>query len=344
MKKEKYTLRNLFLPRLRGRPIREVIAVLMINPIVWLIEGSVWFLFGLLAVLNAKMLAPHLAIWILLVATLAVIVFPIMYLLVIWLIDIFEREPLRFIIALFMWGVASTLGSLIFNELLGAILGILGGEIIGEIGTTVLVAPMVEEFMKGFGLILIAGHHEMDDTMDGIVYGFSVGIGFAAVENFLYFSSYFQEEQTTALSFISFVMYRSVICMIGHGCFTATTGLIMGFMKGRGRWSKFSQFFGFIGMLGAMTLHGIFNTVAILQGVAQSIVLQGIDVPVPVFHGPLLLLVGIIYLIIIGFALWESYARVKRERIFEEERLRIKKMEQDKPPGQGGQPADGYKF
>ena len=319
-KKEKYTLRNLFLPRLRGRPIREIIAIIMLNPIVWLIEAGAWFFFGFIGVLQAKEVAPDAAIGVILVATIAVVVFPLIYLLVIWLMDFFEREPLRFIFALFMWGVASTVGSYIFNTVLGTFVTLIFGNVIGNIGTGVMIAPIVEETMKGLGLILIAGHHEMDDTMDGIVYGFAVGIGFAAVENFIYFSVAFQEGHSTAMSFLSFVLYRSVICMIGHGCFTATTGLVMGYMKGRGRLSKYSQFFGFIGLLGAMTLHGIFNFMAIVQGAVQYTVFEGIDYPVPLFHGPLILLMGAIYFVIIILALWESYARVKREKAYQTHR------------------------
>jgi len=322
--KEKYTIRTLFLPRLRGRPIREIFAIIMLNPLVWLLEGCAWFMFGFLGVVQAKIVAPHAAIGVIAVTTVAVVVFPLMYLLVIWLMDFFEREPLRFIFSLFMWGVASTVGSFIFNTILGTFLAIFLGPEIGGMGTSVMIAPIVEECMKGLGLILIAGHHEMDDTMDGIVYGFSVGIGFAAVENFLYFSIAFQEGHSTSLEFLSFVLYRSVICMIGHGCFTATTGMIMGFIKGRGRLSKYAQLFGFVGLLGAMTLHGTFNLLAIIQGAVQYTFLEGVKYPVPLFHGPLILLMGAVYFIIIIFALWESYSRVKREREFEVERKKLK--------------------
>ena len=248
MEKERYTLKNLFLPRLRGRPWREIPAMLMLNPIVWLCEIIVWLIFAVGSSYQASVLAPHLDFVIIIVATVATIIFPVIYLFFMWILDIFEREPLRFIISLFLWGVASAGGAFIVNTTLGLILVVIGSIIGGEtggnlaavVGTSVFIAPVVEECIKGLGVIIMAGHHELDDTYDGILFGFSAGIGFAAVENLFYFTAAFKEGQTTGLEFLGFVLYRSIICMIGHGCFTATTGILMGFLKGRGRLAKFA--------------------------------------------------------------------------------------------------------
>ncbi len=336
MEKERYTLKNLFLPRLRGRPWREIPAMLMLNPIVWLCELTVWIIFAVGSAYQASVLAPHMDFVIILVATVATIVFPVIYLLFMWLLDIFEREPLRFIISLFLWGVASAGGAFIVNTCLGLILVVIGSLIGGEtggqlaavVGTSVFIAPVVEECLKGLGVIIMAGHHEMDDTYDGILFGFSAGIGFAAVENLFYFSAAFKEGQTTALEFLGFVLYRSIICMIGHGCFTATTGILMGFLKGRGRLAKFAQFGGLIGLFGAMLLHGIFNAAAIGQEITQAVVFGKLTYPLPMFHGPLIFLMAFIYFIIIIFALIESRARIIREDAYEKERQRQKQLEQ----------------
>lgn len=101
---------------------------------------------------------------IIIVATIATIIFPVIYLLFMWILDLFEREPLRFIISLFLWGVASAGGAFIVNTLLGLILVLLGGLIGGEtgarlaavVGTGVFIAPVVEESIKGLGVIIMA--------------------------------------------------------------------------------------------------------------------------------------------------------------------------------------------
>jgi len=328
MEKEVYNLKTLFFPRLAGRPFREKLAILMLNPLTWLLEASLGLVFMVLCVLQAKATAPHFAFWIILATSVAVTVFPFIYIFFMWLIDIFEREPFRFIISLFMWGIASTTLAFIVNSSLDYVLfyvfTLFTGEETAKIAdlfaVTVIVAPIAEECIKGFGLIIIAGHHELDDTYDGILYGFAVGVGFAAAENFLYFTRAFEEGQTSVAAFLSHVIYRSIICMLGHGCFTATTGMVIGFFKGRGKFSKYAQFLGFFGLIGAIVLHSIFNFTAIGQGLYQQMYFKGLQYPVPLFHGPLIFFMTFIYFIIIIFALIESWARVRRENNYEKER------------------------
>jgi RsiW-degrading membrane proteinase PrsW (M82 family) len=328
MEKEVYNLKTLFFPRLTGRPFREKLAILMLNPLTWLLEASLGLVFMVLCVMQAKATAPHFALWILLATSVAVTVFPFIYIFFMWLIDIFEREPFRFIISLFMWGIASTSIAFIVNTFFDYIILIVFTLITGEetariadiFAVTVVVAPIAEECIKGFGLIIIAGHHELDDTYDGILYGFAVGVGFAAAENLLYFTRAFEEGQTSVTAFLSHVIYRSIICMLGHGCFTATTGMVIGFFKGRGKFSKYAQLWGIVGLIGAIILHSIFNFSAIGQGICQQMYFEGLQYPVPLFHGPLILVMTFIYFIIIILALIESWARVRRENAYEKER------------------------
>ncbi len=48
----------------------------------------------------------------------------------------------------------------------------------------VLVAPVAEELAKGLGVLRVRAH--INEVEDGIVYGASAGLGFAATENLLY--------------------------------------------------------------------------------------------------------------------------------------------------------------
>ena len=79
-----------------------------------------------------------------------------------------------------------------------------------------------------------------------------------------------------------------------------------------------------------MFLHGIFNAAAIGQEITVAVVFGKLTYPVPMFHGPLIFLMGFIYFIIIIFALIESRARIIKEAAYEKERLRQKQIEQSR--------------
>ena len=166
-----------------------------------------------------------------------------LFLLWVYRSDKYERDPFRFILALFAWGVFSGLLAGPLNAAFGPMFGAL-------FGNEALVAPFVEEPLKALGLYLLVRHRiwgkEFNSPLDGVVYGFAVGLGFFAMENFNYFL-YFDE---------SVLVYRSLLCW-GHGVWVATTGLWLAIAKvKRGRvviWDLVP------GLLVAMTLHFLWN-------------------------------------------------------------------------------------
>jgi len=166
-----------------------------------------------------------------------------LFLLWVYRSDKYERDPFSFILALFAWGVFSGLLAGPLNAVFGSMFGAL-------FGNEALVAPFVEEPLKALGLYLLVRHRiwgkEFNSPLDGVVYGFAVGLGFFAMENFNYFL-YFDE---------SVLIYRSLMCW-GHGVWVATTGLWLAIAKvKRGRvviWDLIP------GLLVAMTLHFLWN-------------------------------------------------------------------------------------
>ncbi|MBQ04702.1 hypothetical protein CL673_08390 [Candidatus Bathyarchaeota archaeon] len=157
--------------------------------------------------------------------------------------DKYEREPLRFIIALFAWGV--------FSGLLAAPLNIAFGPAFQSLfGNGALVAPFVEEPLKALGLYLLVRHKvwskEFNSPLDGVIYGFASGLGFFAMENFQYFLNFDA----------SVLVMRSLLCW-GHGVWVGTTGLWLAIAKvRRGRvvsWDLLP------GLLVAITLHFLWN-------------------------------------------------------------------------------------
>ena len=189
----------------------------------------------------------------------------VVYALIIWRLDRWEKEPFPLMLVAFFWGAVP---SVIFAIIAQFILGISpeeGGEVslTSELYTMSIVAPLTEEFIKGLGvlMIFIFCRREIDSILDGLIYGSIVGFGFSAIENILYFSG-----QADSGSLISLFFIRAFIFGMNHALFTGLTGV--GFALG-----KFSPnplmklFWPSLGIGAAMATHALHNYFATLGGV-----------------------------------------------------------------------------
>jgi RsiW-degrading membrane proteinase PrsW (M82 family) len=206
---------------------------------------------------------------------------PVIFLVIAWLADYYQREPFRFVVAMFMWGVMSTLVAFFVNTTALQGVELFTGSTGLALGlSAVMVAPIVEETAKGLGLFILSGHHEYDSTFDGIIFGFAVGMGFAAVENWLYFvAKYSPVTAGGLLPWVYLILYRSLLGSLSHGCFTAAIGGIIGFFKSRPDLRQHTLLAFMIGLPIAMFLHGTGNLIVIIGSITET----GLGLPVPVF-------------------------------------------------------------
>ena len=121
--------------------------------------------------------------------------------------------------------------------------------------TFFLVAP-IEEFLK-FLVIDTAIRIKpgfLDQIIDGIKFGVVVGLGFAVVENAIYFYRPFSTGEGTF--FLKLFLTRFFISTLAHSLYTG----IMGYYIGLSRLYRLhSGYFIRKGVLVAIVLHGIFN-------------------------------------------------------------------------------------
>jgi RsiW-degrading membrane proteinase PrsW (M82 family) len=113
--------------------------------------------------------------------------------LLIYFLDLYEREPLSLVFGALLWGAfTATALSIISSSGWESLAFDLLGESALEWGAAV-IAPPVEEILKGCGIVFIAliARSEIDDLLDGFVYGAMVGLGFTVVEDVLYFIGVF---------------------------------------------------------------------------------------------------------------------------------------------------------
>jgi len=142
----------------------------------------------------------------------------------IWWADRYEREPVRLLVAAFVWGAVPAIILSLIAELIAGVP--FSSEGLGDaLVQSAAIAPVVEELVKGLALLGLIrfSRAEIDGTLDGIVYGALVGAGFAMTENFLYFLS--AQENGWAM----IVFLRAFIFGLNHIFFTAIFGASVGY-------------------------------------------------------------------------------------------------------------------
>ncbi len=184
-----------------------------------------------------------------------------------WL-DRYEKEPVLLLGATFFWGVIFAAGgAFLINTSFGmGIFLVTGSEAASEIGTTSIIAPIVEEFLKGLAvaLVFLMFRKEFDSVLDGIIYGAIAALGFAAAENTYYiFEHGFNEGGWEGLW--TLVIVRILLVGWQHPFYTSFTGI--GFALARMNRSPILKLFTpLLGYLAAVGTHAFHNTFGSLIG------------------------------------------------------------------------------
>jgi protease PrsW len=191
-----------------------------------------------------------------------------------WL-DRYEKEPLLLLGGVFLWGAVVAAGSaFLINTTLG--LGIYvftGSNFATDLATGSLVAPLVEETLKGLAVlgVFLVFHSEFDSVLDGIIYAGVAALGFAATENAYYIYTYgYQQGGWSGL--LALTVIRVFLVGWQHPFYTAFFGIGLAVARLNRNW--FIRIFAPLTGLGlAMFTHAFHNTVAsLLNGVAGMVV------------------------------------------------------------------------
>ena len=154
--------------------------------------------------------------------------------LLVYALDLYEREPIPLLVAAFVWGaVAATTLSAIGNAGWALVVARLGGPELATRWSAAITAPIVEETLKGLGVVLIVliAREEMDDRMDGFVYGALSGLGFAVVEDVFYFVAVFGGEVRGVLE--GFFVRVIASGLYSHVLYTGLVGMAIGIVATR---------------------------------------------------------------------------------------------------------------
>jgi RsiW-degrading membrane proteinase PrsW (M82 family) len=177
------------------------------------------------------------------------------YLLIIWRLDKYDREPFSLLLINYIYGavgaiILAIIGSGLVTNLLSYIMS--NENTILRI-QTIIIAPVVEETTKGFFLFLMIANKKFDNITDGIVYGGAIGLGFGMTENFFYFLFYSQSFN----GWLTIVIIRTLFSGVMHCVSTGTLGAFLGYAKFKPKIIKMT--FPVVGLAVAMFIHFLWN-------------------------------------------------------------------------------------
>jgi protease PrsW len=189
------------------------------------------------------------------------------------LMDRFDPEPWWALALVLAWGGVAACGvAATVNTGVEVLASAVGGKDFAEVMGACFSAPMVEEGMKGlavFGVFFFL-KREFDGVVDGVIYATFAALGFAAVENIIYYGGAVKAEGGEALA-ATFIL-RGVLAPWGHPLYTSMTGL--GFGIARETNSTAVKWLAPIGgYCAAMFLHAVWNGAATLGGFAFIVML-----------------------------------------------------------------------
>lgn len=249
----------------------------------WLVTGLVvaGFAIGALALAGyfGASLGVVTALFALLLAALPVgVVVPTF----LWL-DRFEAEPTKYLVIAFLWGaLVSSLVAGIFNTGALVVLQAANDPTSAMATTAVLVAPVVEESLKGLLVLAIwrLRRREFDGLVDGLVYAGITAAGFAFTENIQYLGQAYSEGggELLAATFVA----RGVMSPFAHPMFTCLTGIGIG-IAAVSRSGAVRVSAPILGWALAVLAHGLWNLSAVTGG--AGLLVGYFLVGVPIFLG-----------------------------------------------------------
>ena len=222
--------------------------------------GAALMLVGVLGFLQASGPIVTVFIAILCIVPLAIVVSVLLF------IDRFEPEPLGMKLAALAWGG----GVSIFFGIMGneyvqySVTEQTGDEVQGMIFSVVVGAPVVEELLKGLGVLVIvwARRTHISSAIDGLVYAGFAACGFLVVEDFTYFVRAVLTDGDLGQMFFQ----RVVMGVFGHVMYTSCMGWATGWAVTRARSAAAGCGAVALGWFTGMLLHATWNGTAVLSG------------------------------------------------------------------------------
>jgi len=204
-----------------------------------------------------------------------------MWSLYLWRIDVFEQEPLSMTLAALLLGAGAAIASPVPTDALALAVPPTGTKAVDDLLLCFLRIGLVEETMKLAPVVLIAAlSRQVSEPVDLLIYGSLAALGFATVENALYFS-----DLGLGIAYARF-QYSTLV----HLACTATACYV--WMRARFM-RRARELAGVtLGLLAAAGLHGLYDYAIIAPSPEMARIV-----------GALFIVLAVVYSIMLGNAL-----------------------------------------
>jgi len=183
------------------------------------------------------------------------------YVLLLWWIDRYEKEPVGLLAVAFLWGAGpAAILSIVLEIAFAAPVSALGTEgLLGRLLSASVGAPIIEESAKGIALIflLLVVPKAFDGVLDGIVFGAMIGFGFAMTEDIVGYFVPIMSTHGLGAGLIN-IFLRTVVFGFNHAFWTGLVGAGVGYARStRNRKRRAAALA--IGALLAVVMHSLHN-------------------------------------------------------------------------------------
>jgi RsiW-degrading membrane proteinase PrsW (M82 family) len=185
----------------------------------------------------------------------------LIYVGVLYWVDRYEKEPKRLLTTAFVWGAIPSMLMAAAVELFFNLPPDLIGPQALEAVRLGLVAPILQEALKGIAVLFIAWRYrrEFDNVLDGIIYGAMVGFGFAMTGNVISYAGSFLLWGFEGLSPAAFA--EGIVYGLDNALYTAAFGASLGLGRlVKKRWQRWAL--PLVGFTLAVGTHALHNFVA----------------------------------------------------------------------------------
>ena len=139
--------------------------------------------------------------------------------------DKWEHEPLRLVLTVYLFGLIAVVAALVINDTVAVITG-------SAVATLVISAPVAEESLK-WGVVRWRAYNrkEFNEPLDGLVYGAAAALGFATLENVVFYLFPTFLESGFSAAFLYLAIVRGLFSVPGHAIWTGTSCFFLGVAK-----------------------------------------------------------------------------------------------------------------
>lgn len=180
--------------------------------------------------------------------------------------DRYEPEPFRFILKIFLAGVLLVIPAGILEQIWRAQLmdAIRNADWPSLLVMAFLVVSLIEEGLKtGFLVWLVGRNKELNEPADGVIYGITLGLGFASLENLLW----------AEVFGFGVAALRAIITTLAHASFTGWVGYYLARYKLK---DADKPILLAIGFLVAFVSHGAYDFLLFLRNTFTTILAFGL--------------------------------------------------------------------